>query len=333
MYRFTILVAFFGFGLALSSGCGSKKVDGTGKVGGVGEPTPILGDLPKQDAPSELVGGVAEQSPKMADTPKRFAPGELPPAVRKLADLEKTIAAKEKELADLKAEANTLRQADVNTLRQSIVYRTPGELLADMPMDAYPKFGADAGIERAKARKWVKANLIDRTIEAEWTVIDGGISVVGNDPYTVVLSFDETTGTLSDEKENPNSPALPSHTLRVRPFGDPILLGNQSCQIYIEWGGLSFFRQSAIEYLGCTDAEATKLKGFNKQKVRLRATITGAIVSDSRATFNGQNLKDDALPIGLRCTVPTIDGFIPENSRHKSKESEPKLTPNKGGKK
>src|SRR4051812_11745693 len=88
------------------------------------------------------VGGVA------ADDPKPTAPARL-------AELEKEIAAKEKDLTALRAEADALRKRiAAGDAPKDKVYRTPQELFADMPKDAYPKFGPAAGIERGAALKW-----------------------------------------------------------------------------------------------------------------------------------------------------------------------------------
>jgi hypothetical protein len=112
----------------------------------------------------------APPAPKADDPPKTSPKENLASSKERLAELEKAIAAEEKRLADLKTEADTVRKglADEHPSIER-VYHSGEELFVDMPRSAYPKTGTDAGIERAEARKWLKAKLIGRSVE--WTAI------------------------------------------------------------------------------------------------------------------------------------------------------------------
>lgn len=85
---------------------------------------------------------------------------ELPAAEAKdLAELEKQIAAKKKELADLEARANAIRAkaggGDLGELQK---------LLDGMPKESEPKADERATIERNKAQMWMKENVVGKKI-------------------------------------------------------------------------------------------------------------------------------------------------------------------------
>ncbi|HEV3006068.1 MAG TPA: hypothetical protein VGX78_16485, partial [Pirellulales bacterium] len=116
---------------------------------------------------------------------------------KELAKVDETIAAKEKELADLSSVADALRKRiaakkKMPNATEAKAYRSMEALLADMPKHAYPKFGADGAIERAAARKWVKANLVGRKIQ--WKATLKKVDISGNDPFTVRLPCTEKVG-------------------------------------------------------------------------------------------------------------------------------------------
>ncbi len=169
--------------------------------------------------------GGADPAAKPDYLPKPITKEELPANKAKLADLEKLITAKDEELAALRGEVDVLRkQIAAAEGPKENVYGTPEELFADMPMQAYPRFGPDAGIERAAARKWCEANLIGRTVE--WTTTVQKVIVSGDGLFTVELRLE---GALDASAAFPDDPF---HIQGV-PFGDSFLFGNQQCHVIL----------------------------------------------------------------------------------------------------
>ncbi|HUY31590.1 MAG TPA: hypothetical protein VMV69_02345 [Pirellulales bacterium] len=234
-----------------------------------------------------------------------------------LAELDKSIAAKEKELADLgkavaaKAKEPADLSSDANATRKSIpaaeapkdnVYRTPTELFADMPNDAYPRFGPEGAIERAAARKWVKANLVGRTVE--WTAIVKHVEISGDGPFTVRLGC-----THKGLWRN-----------RFLLFGGAFGLGNQSCQVLLSGWHTDFLHPgqstqafhllAEVPYDSCTAAEADVLRNFKGKKIALRAKVVRSDVSNDRL-----RIDDHRVPFVLGVSLPSVDGFLPEASK------------------
>jgi cell division protein FtsB len=275
MRRATTLVVLFGFVIGLATGCGSSKL-----------PATVLGN---RDA-----------APNAGEAPKPIGKDDLPAAKAKLADLEKSIAAKEKELADLKVEADALRRrttADREPPKDN-VYRSPLALLADMPKNKFPKIGAEGGLERIAARIWCAEKLIGRTIE--WTSIVTEVADSGGDPSVVKVKTDATY--------------FLNNTFA---FGHPISLGGQTCQVLVVGGRPNYGEYDLTEYSGCTAAEVATLRQLKGRQVSLRGLVRGVEVADSNASF-GSSLKE-TVPIMLTVTKPTIDGFLPEAYRFAEK--------------
>src|SRR5438067_1963278 len=110
---------------------------------------------------------------------------ELAALREKNAELEKTVAARDKEIAGLKAGRDgrpPVEETRVAPPPPGKVFRTPQELFADMPPSAYPQFG------RAAARKWIKENVVGRVIE--WTATVKEVKVSGDGPFRVILTLD-----------------------------------------------------------------------------------------------------------------------------------------------
>lgn len=80
------------------------------------------------------------------------------------ADLDRQIAAKEKELADLKAKADAWRDKIVKAKGAGAGGTTPlFELLAKLPKDCWPKDKNDS-LRKAEAEKWFKNNLTGKRV-------------------------------------------------------------------------------------------------------------------------------------------------------------------------
>jgi hypothetical protein len=259
----------------------------------------------------EAAGGGADPVQKPDDPPGSITKEELATKKAKLAEVEKAIAAREKELADLRLEANGLRKLIAAAeAPKDKVYRTGPELLADMPKDAYPKAGPQGGIERAAARKWLKANVVGRTVE--WTMTVREVSDTGDDPFHVevlVLSKAKFVG----NKNNTVQPA--------EPFGDEFLLDGESWQITLigaiqNLGGDGL--TSRISYTTCTAAEVKTLRKLKGKKVVLRATVTAAELPD-KGIVDSTNKESGVGAILLTVSLPSADGFIPEASKGKKK--------------
>lgn len=99
--------------------------------------------------------------------PEASGGGESPPVVppvtdeKKLEELEKAITAKEKELADLRAQAAVLR----DKIAQKNPTKPVLELLAALPKEKWPKDGDDS-LRIGQATEWYKNNVVGK--RASW---------------------------------------------------------------------------------------------------------------------------------------------------------------------
>jgi hypothetical protein len=275
------------------------------------------------------IGADTSDSAKKPELPKHVGKEDLPAAKAKLADLEKTIATKEQELADLRAEADGLRRQIAAKASNDKVYQTPKELFADMPKDAYPKFGPAGGIERAAARKWCKENLVGRTVEWTATVYkdrykDRKVKITGDGPFTVTVGFQGATSNAVAK--------LPDNVNQVGgfSFGGLFHLGGEPCEVIIGGKGRrggkgiwlsSFNYEKALYeavYTECTTAEADRFRKLKGEQLVLRAKVIDTDVCDQEI-LSGEGAKD-RVPIVLFVSLPSVDGFLPEASKAMDKK-------------
>src|SRR5262249_9241112 len=118
---------------------------------------------------ADVIQVKAEAEAAMAEA--KAAKAELAKANAELAELKTSPADKPK----VDPDQPTAAKGTEGKGPKDGVYRNRAALFADVPKDAYPKAGADAGIERAAAKKWYQANLPGRVIE--WTVPVDSVAV------------------------------------------------------------------------------------------------------------------------------------------------------------
>jgi hypothetical protein len=300
MSRSTTLTVIAGFVVGLVLGCGSSK-------------------------PPDVSGG--DPAPKPADLPKAPLQDELPAAEAKLAELDRTIAAKEKELANLKAEADTLRQSIAAAKApKDNVYRTADGLFADMPKDASPKY--DSAVHNAKARKWLKENFKGGQV-VEWKTKVTSVKDSGSGPFSVTLTFDVPT-TKSNEVFRGEYGSSTGWSL-----GEPIPLGGQLCQVMMaaEMGPIKLpakYLDTAggpcVTYYDCTEDEVAKLKALEGKPVHVRGKIASKTkvtwALDEKEEYAGALLgervttseKKDLMAIVFFVHQLSVDGFLPKAS-------------------
>ncbi|HUY31593.1 MAG TPA: hypothetical protein VMV69_02360 [Pirellulales bacterium] len=238
----------------------------------------------------------------------------------KLADLEKRIAAKKKQLADLDKRAaaeQTKRAAPLNPgaaaeAPKGKVYRSTEELLADMPTDAYPKFGPVGAVERSAARKWVKANVVGRTVE--WKMTVERVEIAGDDPFRVILiATQKRTVSARGAKYSPYGAGFS--------FGKAFRLGGQLCQ------GLLDFKGAVINHkwsFSCTAAQAVLLRKLKGEEVTLRTTVLECNVGDGQIEIreNGRYVRYDWVPILVGVSSPSVGQFLRAASKANTAEKD-----------
>lgn len=195
------------------------------------------------------------------------------------------------------------------------VYRSPTELLADMPKSAYPKPGPEGGIEQAAARKWMKKNLVGRTVE--WTATLREIAISGDDPFTVKMWFTDFKDPL--EVHAIFHPDLPEGGLLCGfSFGGPFSLGGESCEVILGGKGIVGLSGLRIGYAECTADEAALFRKLKGKKVLIRSKILSAHVSSGKITSAGE-LKE-RVPIGLVVSLPSVNGILPQSRKAADKD-------------
>jgi len=173
------------------------------------------------------------------------------------------------------------------------VYRSAAELIADMPPKDYPKSGPMGNAERQDAEKWLKANVVGRTIE--WTATVTEVTDKGADPYEVALVNDRAVTLVTST----GAPVDHSYT-----FGPAVSLAGESCQFLTNW--------NHTPYKSCTRPELNTLRGLKGKKVAFRSTVIGASVRDRDFIESTKHLL-----IQLDVTLPSVDGFLPAASKKK----------------
>jgi hypothetical protein len=243
---------------------------------------------------------------KEDDDPSQLAADDLPATEARLAELDKEIASSEEKLAALKAEAASLRRqmGAAKSRASGKVYTRAEDLLADMPPDAYPKFGPERGIERAAARNWAKEHLVGRTVE--WQVTVKGVDVSGDGPFRVVLNTEELS-----TFQGLNNPAFGLGDSFFA-FGPKFSLGGQDCRVFLDTR-TSGFDDSQVLYPACTAEEAKTLRAAKGKKVTLQATIRDVSVNDKGYTIVAfDTTRYEEVPFILHLGRPSVDGLLPE---------------------
>jgi hypothetical protein len=250
---------------------------------------------------------VEPDGPANGGDSRPLAPDDLPAAEARLAELEKEIAGSEEKLAGLKAEAANLR-SQIGAAKSGAsgkVYTRAEDLFADMPADAYPKFGPEGGIERAAARKWANENLVGRTVE--WQVTVKSVDVGGDGPFRVVLITEELS-----TFQGLNNPAYGGGDSFFA-FGPKFSLGGQDCRVFLDTRSTRGFDYSQVLYPACTAEEAKVLRAAKGKKVTLQATIRDVSVNDKGYTIVAFDTTHyEEVPFILHLDRPSVDGLLPE---------------------
>jgi hypothetical protein len=157
------------------------------------------------------------------------------------------------------------------------VYKSPAELFADMPQEAYPKGGAG---ERKAADEWVARNRAGQ--EVEWTATVKGVSV-GQEDRIVRISL---------EGEEPTAAAGDGARTSGWPWGEPFAFDAEKCQ-------------TRITRVACgpvSAGTAKKLGEWQGKEVKLRALVT-------RVEFGSESGR----PLGcyLEVALRAIDDYVP----------------------
>jgi hypothetical protein len=279
MRRVTFLLALFGF--AVGTAIGVQKPE---SMANAGQP-PVV----KSDSPNKL-NPLSKEDPKAKD---------------RLVEVEKAIAAKEKELAALRVEADTLRKQLASDDRP---YTNATDMFKNLPKESYPMPGKDGVLERAAADKWLKANIVGKAIEWTATINKVVINEPTDDLFFVKFALD--------------LPLYQLYRLGDREcliLGEPIVIGDQKCLVLFH---VRNFENSgdrySISYPRCTAEEAKHLRDLKGKKVTFHAPIISAFFASSGA---GQLFKIPDMPepidskYDLACVFtidyPTADGFKP----------------------
>lgn len=254
--------------------------------------------------------------------PKPAPKEELSTAKEKLAKLEKDIAAKEKELAVLKAEADALRkQIAVTEKKDGKVHRSPSELFADMPKDAYPKAGNDGAPERAACNKWLKENVVGRMIEWKATVGPGAVKFdqyrQGADRFNVQIAPAQLAAL------NYPDPITQGDAAGLV-FGDTITIGPEKAVVLLDrnMGEGRSDRHNPLRYDGIGADAMKKARDAQGKKTTFRARVLTADVIHSNPLLHvpseAGKTDDDlgetprrhqGLVFRLTITPPTLNGF------------------------
>ena len=185
-------------------------------------------------------------------------------------------------------------------------HRTAENLFADMPKDAYPKFGPAGGIERAAARKWLTEEFTAGQV-VEWEATVTEVYDEGDGPFSVKLF-------VAVKGDKPISGWC---------LGKPISLGGQLCQVIMVGHIYGDELRKAVEYNNCTTNEVKLLRGLKGKKVAIRGTVEGASLGDG--VFLVVDEKEDLVEreqIVIELQVPrlSVDGFLREASKAKDEK-------------
>jgi hypothetical protein len=180
------------------------------------------------------------------------------------------------------------------------VYTSAEKLIDDLPRDAYPEAGEGGRPERVVANKWLAQNVVGRQVE--WTARVREISVQGNDPFTVGMTFSKITYIAYTDESKPNSGIWPSLA-----WGKPFKLGGLPCQALFMFARSVDQNEGIEAHVLWEDVPASAVKRFRAlkgEKATFRAPITRAFFTGFSA---GKGVK---LVIGLG--PATVNGFDPK---------------------
>jgi hypothetical protein len=241
--------------------------------------------------------------------------------------LEAAIAAKEKELAALRAEADALRKQLAPDGAGEKVYKSVAELLADLPKDKYPKGGENGIPEDAACSEWMTKNVVGRVIE--WKdKIDRvsfeptGFKVPGLEMHVWLTRGGETEyqalvdGSFQDQLGLVLSDKLafgPNVSARVILDRPPLEGGSGPLDKWKTW------RLYPLYYFGVGGEAAKKVRDLAGKEVTFRAKVVAADVTVKNLRFRpgphdktGKPAPDSSysgLVIRLSVGPPTVDGI------------------------
>ena len=162
------------------------------------------------------------------------------------------------------------------------VYKSPVELLADMPKDNYPRAGGAFAPERKAANVWLNKNLIGRQIE--WKAVVKDVIVVERGEHWLVNLQPDT---------------MNFGGVDIMPWDKAVALGEEKWQVGIYYYAFGAGGPTRLAFYPVAADTVKHLRKWKDKEVTLRATITGAAVMD----------KSPALI--LQVDSPTIDGYRP----------------------
>jgi hypothetical protein len=210
-------------------------------------------------------------------------PDDLAGQEKKLADLDRQIAAKEKELAELKAKAEAVRLA-VAKAKGVKVYKSPAELFAGMPKDARPKAGKAGTPERAAATAWMRKNRVGQQVEWVATIAEVVIEERRQAPGTFLV-------------------LLSPPRFQTWALGDAFPFGADKCRVRILVRMAEGLYGSYLSFSPVSAATAKTLREFKGKQVAVRGTITDA-------QFGVNPSADKFLWCSLRVTFVSIGGYV-----------------------
>lgn len=208
-----------------------------------------------------------------------------------LAEVEKAIAAKERELATLKEKAQKLRDQLAAGKKPGKVYTSLADLLADIPKDALPLPGADGTIERSMANKWLAKEVVGRIVEIKATIASVAVeeSRVFKGKWAVTVRYDFEAANAWEEVQVNNTAWKwdrlfnPDGSFSQGSDGSPRLI-----------------------FLTSDDEAAKKVRDMKNKSVVIRFQVRqAAFASDKKGpTTNAFRMQPES-------RTATIDGFNP----------------------
>jgi hypothetical protein len=216
-------------------------------------------------------------------------PGPAPPKSgdeKLLADLEGQIAAKEKELAELRAKADAVRArlAAGKTGGGATGVSAVQKLIDGIPADEQPRAGVGDTIERSKANDWLYKNLVGKTVELSGKVaVSEVLPASGGTGYygTLVVGERVYYGNFLSSVSNPG---------QVRTGG-------------ADWKVLATLHVTGpeVKYRNLDEANARRFRDLKGKTVRVAGR-------DTRAVFDLGNSTGRPPELTLFVQVTEIEG-------------------------
>lgn len=237
----------------------------------------------------------------------------------KLAEAEKLIADRERELAMLKNNAKSLpKTATESKPTDGKVYRTPEELLSGIPKEAYPLSGNSGTIERSASNKWLNSNITGKTIEFAGKIDDTHITEEKSGNFTVTLYASNKSGYSVE-----HGFGIVFKKMNCKLFGGVFTIGNERCIAYFD--GIVQSEDNFRIFYHCNSDEAKKLRDLTGKDVVFSSQVSKSIFeSDISEKFTNPKLTKDGIEIaeGLKdvklllrvyLSAPYINGYIPNS--------------------